>query len=504
MADPAAVLSGIGLPASGEKQILPDSEGVFDAIARIGYEFEHAVADLVDNSIDAGASWVMVRFVHDGKAIKSVMVLDDGSGMSDADLDQAMTFGARTGRDETHLGKYGMGLKSASFSQCQVLTVVTKKGNRSAGRRWTAQKARAGWNCEIIERQATADYLNAQFKDIKGWDHGTLVEWGSLDALSHAMQPPDVLIAERFKQLRQHLGLVFHRFLEREEIKIVLTNANVATGDRAFGEMVSPLNPFPKVSGMRGYPCTFKFALPGGPEMAFDAYIWRRDAKDAGFKLGGRAARRQGIYAYRNDRLIQAGGWNGIRNDAEVHTSLARIQLDLPASLDAEFKPTVQKSAVSMPDVVLAALREARCGDKTFAEYLTDAEAAYRDQKPSRRVRHGLVPVSGINKPLAKKFERILGSPEDEEDEVTFRWAALPAREFFRLSPRSQEIILNSTYRDAVLQGGRASSGDAPLIKTLVMLLCRDDLSRKQRRQDHADQLEVFNWLLVEAVRSQQ
>lgn len=43
----------------------------------------------------------MVRFVHDGKAIKSVMVLDDGSGMSDADLDQAMTFGARTGRDET-------------------------------------------------------------------------------------------------------------------------------------------------------------------------------------------------------------------------------------------------------------------------------------------------------------------------------------------------------------------------------------------------------------------
>jgi hypothetical protein len=237
--------------------------------------------------------------------------------------------------------------------------------------------------------------------------------------------------------------------------------------------------------------------------LSFDAHIWRRDAKDAGFQLGGRAARRQGIYVYRNKRLIQAGGWNGIRNDAEVHTSLARIQLDLPGSLDAEFKPTVQKSAVSMPEVVIAALRQAACGTKRFADYLVDAETAYRDQKPERRARLGLVPVGGINKPLVKKFERILGVPEDEEDEVTFRWAVLPSLEFFRLDPESQEIVLNSAYRDAVLQGGRASSGDAPLVKTLLMLLCREDLARKQNRKDHAAQVGVFNRLLVEAVRSQ-
>jgi hypothetical protein len=79
----------------------------------------------------------------------------------------------------------------------------------------------------------------------------------------------------------------------------------------------------------------------------------------------------------------------------------------------------------------------------------------------------------------------------------------LPSLEFFRLDPESQEIVLNSAYRDAVLQGGRASSGDAPLVKTLLMLLCREDLARKQNRKDHAAQVGVFNRLLVEAVRSQ-
>ncbi len=118
-------------------------------------------------------------------------------------------------------------------------------------------------------------------------------------------------------------------------------------------------------------------------------------------------------------------------------------------SLDAELKPTVLQSAVSMPDVVLARFASRR---QDVLHALACAKPA-QDQKPSRRVRHGLVPVGGINKPLAKKFERILGAPEDEEDEVVFRWESLPSREFFRLRPQSQEIILELDVLDAVLQG---------------------------------------------------
>lgn len=111
--------------AEATKTILPDAEGVFDAIARIGYEFEHAVADLVDNSIDAKASNVLVRFIYDDNAVRSVAVIDDGDGMDARQVDDAMAFGARTGKGDDSLGKYGMGLKSASFRDARPAIVFS-------------------------------------------------------------------------------------------------------------------------------------------------------------------------------------------------------------------------------------------------------------------------------------------------------------------------------------------------------------------------------------------
>jgi signal transduction histidine kinase len=92
------------IAAEGTRQILPDAEGVFDAISRIGYEFEHAVADLIDNAIDAKAADVLVRFIHDGRSVQSVCVIDDGEGMTSKELDTAMAFGARTGKGDDSLG----------------------------------------------------------------------------------------------------------------------------------------------------------------------------------------------------------------------------------------------------------------------------------------------------------------------------------------------------------------------------------------------------------------
>ena len=90
--------AALGLPVEGTETILPDAGGIFDAIARIGYEFEHAVADLVDNSIDAGATDVLVRFLHDRESVYSLAVIDNGTGMSAERIDTAMAFGARTDR----------------------------------------------------------------------------------------------------------------------------------------------------------------------------------------------------------------------------------------------------------------------------------------------------------------------------------------------------------------------------------------------------------------------
>jgi hypothetical protein len=495
----------LAIEADGTTQILPDAEGVFDAIGRIGYEFEQAIADLVDNSIDANAANVLIRFNHDGTAVRSVAVIDDGDGMTGGQLETAMSFGARTGKGDDSLGKYGMGLKSASFSQCDVLTVIASSSGLIEGRRWTAEKARADWSCEILKRDAAKAYLMSNSDRVDAAAHGTLVEWDRLDTMSHSMQRPERMIETRFRQLSNHLGLVFHRFLESERLRIRMDAMDLASGVRGFAQDVEALNPFPRVTGLRGYPRVFTLSLPDGPAVSFRAHIWRRNANGAGFKLGGgRLSKRQGIYIYRNDRIIQAGGWNGLRNDAEVHSSLARVEFDLPASLDSVFKPTVQKSAVTMPEELLSALQEARSGSKTFADYLTDAEQAYRDQKPERLIRHGLIPVTGVTKALSRRFEGILGGMQDEEDLVHFRWMPMSSDRFVVIDPATNTISLNLQYREAVLHGQRGSAGDAPLVKTLLMLLFRDDMARRNKMASYDAKLEVFNKLLIEAAKTQQ
>lgn len=495
--------SALTIESEGVKQILPDAEGVFDAIGRIGYEFEHAIADLVDNSIDAEAKNILVRFIHDGRAVQSVAVIDDGHGMTGDQLDRAMAFGARTGKGETDLGKYGMGLKSASFSQCDVLTVISGTRAGVEGRRWTAEKARADWICELLRPASAASYLRAH-GDRVDTKQGTLVQWDRLDAMSYSMEPPETMIGRRFRELSPHLGLVFHRFLESRRLNSLRMDAvTLNGGTRGFPQNVEALNPFPRVSGLKGYPKNFTFTVDRS-QVEFTAYIWRRNSTDAGFKLGGgRLAKRQGIYVYRNDRIIQAGGWNGLRSDTEVHTMLARIELDLPASLDAIFRPTVQKSAVSMPEELLNAIRHARSGAKGFSDYLTDAEVAYRSQKPEKLTRQGLIPTAGFTQDLTRRFRRILGDAQDEEDEIRFVWTTLRDDLFVRLDPETNTVQLNATYRDAVLLGNRGSSGDAPLVKTLLMLLFKDDLARRNRTASFEARLEVANQLLIEAIKAQ-
>lgn len=497
----ARASDALAIESEGTKQILPDAEGVFDAIGRIGYEFEHAIADIVDNSIDATATEVLIRFNHDGKAVRSVAVIDNGQGMTGKELDTAMAFGAKT-KGEASLGKYGMGLKAASFSQCDVLTVISATSSGVEGRRWTAEKARADWACEVLQPDAAAEYLrrNGDRVDTR---RGTLVEWDRLDAMSHAMERPENMIERRFNDLAAHLGLIFHRFIENGDVRLGMDAAHLTSGARGYAQSVEALNPFPRVTGLTGYPRQFSFAVDGHV-VNFAAHVWRRNATDAGFKLGaGRLAHKQGFYVYRNGRIIQAGGWSGLRNDGEVHTSLARIEFDLPPALDAIFKPTVQKSAVSMPEELLKAIRGAKSGSKTFAEYLSDAENAYREQKPEKVVRHGLVPTDGFTKELSRTFARILGEAQDDEDEVRFVWAAMSTDRFLRIDPDTNTIKLNSRYRDAVLLGQRGSSGDAPLTKTLLMLLFKDDLARRNRMASFEAKLEVINRLLVAALKAQ-
>ena len=166
------------VPVAGQKIIEADPR-IVDAFKNIGYSLPAAVADLVDNSVDAAASTVLIRFLHTDDDLVSLVVVDNGRGMSETDIDRAMQFGGRRHYGDTDIGMYGMGLKSASLSQADNVTVLSKAAqSRPVGRRWTEAQAKAGWKCDVIDQGFVAAELQRSWA--VGLDtsrHGTIVRW---------------------------------------------------------------------------------------------------------------------------------------------------------------------------------------------------------------------------------------------------------------------------------------------------------------------------------------
>jgi hypothetical protein len=220
---------------------------------------------------------------------------------------------------------------------------------------------------------------------------------------------------------------------------------------------------------------------------------------------GGRVSQRQGFYFYRNDRLIQAGGWNGWRDDAEPHASLARVLVDLPAKYDHAFGLNVQKSGVSVPEGFLETLPTAANGTTLFSQYLRDAIDTYR--RTGGGATNGQVPMvpdQGLGKRLAAKVRReIAGSVGKHTRKVRFEWRRLSEDQFFDLDRERDTIILNSRYRPAVLFGTRGGAADAPLTKSLLFLLVSDELDRERSSEGSRDWMSRCQTVLVEAARVQ-
>jgi hypothetical protein len=490
------------LPATGTTVIPPDPEGLLEAMSRIGYSTPEAIGDLVDNSIDADAGRILVRVLRRDSKLVSIVIVDDGDGMSDKRMDEAMGFGVRTGKPPTSLGKYGMGLKSASFSQCSSLTVMSRNGKGSAGRRWTIGGVRNGWECERIDRTAAGGYLGQDwFGD--GDRAGTIIRWDELDAFRVPAARAEATLTQLFDAVSLHLGLIFHRFLERD-LRIDLDSMDLETGELGVPHPVRPRDPFAyRQSGDPDFPLTYRVRLPNAGALDLDAHIWPRLSQSPNYLLGrGQVARRQGFYFYRNDRLIQGGGWNGVRGDAEPHMSLARVRVDLPAKFDSAFSLNIQKSGVHVPEGFDEVVMAARTGDVSFADYLASAQKAYRKKGARGPGEEELVPGSGLPAPVRRRIRD--GTDGDAVREVPISWKPLPEDRFFSWDRERMELYLNERYRRAVLNGRRGSAADAPLVKALLFSRLEGELhlerisSARQRELDH---LQV---VLVAAARQQE
>ena len=495
------------LRAIGADETLPDPKGMVAAIARYGYSLSDALSDLVDNSLDAGAGNVVIRFLRDESAILRMIVADDGEGMDEGLLREAMRFGVRLNHDRTDLGKYGLGLKAASFSQCQEVAVVTRdvKG-WVGGRRWTIDLIERGWICEKLDRSDCEALLDLDWSPIATGHAGTLIVWDQLDRLRLGRAGVDAALLTFMKRLPISLGIVFHRFLAHGRLRLLLDAENVVSRERSAPRDVLALDPFahPK-SGRVGYPLNFDVPF-GDSTLRLQAHIWPPNSKDSAYRLGGgRIAERQGFYFYRNDRVIQAGGWNGWRqNNSEPHISLARAAIELPPELDNRFRLDVKKSRIDAPPEFIVALDAARAGSTQLSDWIQAAVDTYRASDAGAKRLEPLVPGEGMPRRVQRAaMRRAKLSDTSPRREVEFEWTDLDDDKVFELDREGTKILLNRAFRIDVLQGARASSADAPLVKVLLYLLLRADLIHQRSSATRRDVLAEANLLMYEAVKQQ-
>ena len=322
--------------------VAPRASALMDSLRAFGYDMATALADLVDNSITASASEVRVEFNTDvGSAW--VAVVDDGRGMTEAQLHEAVRFGGvgptaerRTG----DLGRFGLGLKTASLSQCRALTVLSRTSAGLACRTWDLDVVRSTDDWHVLVKADTETLRIAEDLGFEGT--GTMVLWRRLD---HAGEGG--VLARRLGQSRVRLQMWFHRFLASGELRLVVG-----------GHPLSPWDPF-----WRRHMATQDL----GTERLGDAgrvratpYVLPHPTRLSEAELAAGAGPRgwnaqQGFYVYRGNRLVSAGGWLGLQDlTMTPQTRLARIEIHVDPVDDHEWQVDVRKSRVHAP----AALEE--------------------------------------------------------------------------------------------------------------------------------------------------
>lgn len=480
----------------------PDDRGSAEIYSRLGYKLSEAIADLVDNSIDAQAKNILIRFIRTDDHIRRVLIIDDGHGLNEQTISEAMRIGSSQGKSKSSLGKYGIGLKSASLNQANSVSLLSISRGVGAGRKWTQENIRQGWICEVLNGKEVEEYLKRGFGPLQLNESGTMVVWEDLQHLKTTGSTIESTLSQSIKLLITDLGLRFHRFIGDGRLNIFIDAQASGKPETVMYSEVPPLDPFSyTVSGMEGYPKTFDIDLPTYGKMEAETHIWPAKSNVTGYRLGGgKVSSRQGLYIYRNDRLIQAGGWNGCRDDdSEPHLSLARVVVNLPPEFDSTFQLDVTKSRVEPPpDFPNRIMSAEKTDGSSFKKFLNDAQAVYRKQQKKDGGTFKHMPGAGVPKGIRDTSKRILWQKGSNPlSPVEFKWKKLDPDIFVELDQDKQTIILNSIYRSKVLKGQTASVTDAPLIKLLLMFLLHDHLDRKASSEKYRDWIQKINLTLT-------
>ena len=336
----------------------PEASSMIETFRAIGYSIETAIADIIDNSITAGAKNIWIDYDWKGSNT-TLSILDDGSGMNNEQLIQAMRPGSRNpleDRSIDDLGRFGLGLKTASFSQSRKFTVFSKSKDYKPVF-WT-------WDLDYVNQEKSwklIRYIPNEGSWLQKFDileTGTHVVWWDLDRLTKDTDEDNEEAKSKFlgimDSVKSHISMVFHRYTD-EGIKIFFREREISSWD-PFMIGVDGLQTKPETRLAGGAIKIKGFVLPHRSKLSAEQYNYGKGPKDSW-------TAHQGFYVYRNRRLLVAGDWLGMFK-REVHYDLCRIQIDLPNNFDDDWQIDIKKSIARPPSIyreqILAVAKEAR------------------------------------------------------------------------------------------------------------------------------------------------
>lgn len=487
------------------EQVRPTPD-ILDALEK-DYPFEASLADLVDNSIDAKADKVLIRFHIKKNIIKSVFIIDNGNGMTDAALRDAMQFAKKRKYSRADLGMFGVGLKTASLSQANVLTVISKtKTSEVVGRQWTKKGIKEkDWQLFTPDSK---ELIKLYFKDwgfVKKMNAGTIVVWSEIEDFLRLRKGLESYIQSIINKIKVHLGLKLFRFLKKKKLEIRIDVFDEEIGQAGIETIIEPLCPFPQKdqSASPKYPKVFKLNIPKAGSMHLYGHIWKKKCNDDGYKLGGgKVAEHQGFYFLRNDRLITDGGWCDIIGTCEPHLSLARVEIDIPEALGKYIRVRSNKDGVDIPHSFANSVFKAKTKTgETFEKFLKEAEEIYRkkgDLKPKAVIRPGFgIPVK-VKEVLQQSKVPFLNGREMKID-----WKTINSRTFVELNPSKREVHLNKKFRKILLGKKKGSKTDFPLLRTLLYFIFEPILNGEKIGPIEKIKVNAIKGSLTEALKNE-
>ncbi len=335
----------------------PEASSMIETFRAIGYSIETAIADIIDNSISASAKNIWVDYLWNGPGT-IIGIMDDGSGMKNEELVQAMRPGSVSPlakREEHDLGRFGLGLKTASFSQCRKFCVISKKNKEENFWTWDLDYVNQAKSWKLIKYKPNSLDLSQRFNEL---NNGTVVIWWDIDRLTKDTRADKDSSKAAFfatmEKVKKHLSMVFHRYIE-DGLNIYLRNRKIEHWD-PFMIGFDGLQPRVETPLEEGKIKVKGFVLPHRSKLSPEEYNYGKGPKDSW-------TGHQGFYVYRNRRLLVAGDWLGLFKQ-EVHYDLCRIKIDLPNNLDNEWQIDIKKSVARPPtrirEQIIAIAKEVR------------------------------------------------------------------------------------------------------------------------------------------------